>query len=77
MENALDEDEIIAAFMSQENIGLAADHQDYAGDLVEDWNIDPAEWIEENFADVDSAIAQRAADRINESGPWVYLDRFE
>ncbi len=49
MENALDEDEIIAAFMSQENIGLAADHQDYAGDLVEDWNIDPAEWIEEKL----------------------------
>ncbi|WP_147324538.1 hypothetical protein [Shinella sp. WSJ-2] len=73
----MDDDEIIAAFMSQENIGLAADHQDYAGDLVEDWNIDPAEWIEENFADVDPAIAQRAADRINASGPWVYLDRFE
>ncbi|KKX26707.1 hypothetical protein [Rhizobium sp. LC145] len=73
----MNEDEIIAAFVSQENIGLAVDHQDYAGDLVEDWNIDPREWIEENFVDVDPAIAERTADRINESGPWVYLDRFE
>ncbi|MGO8568540.1 hypothetical protein ACC870_15415 [Rhizobium ruizarguesonis] len=37
------EDEIVEAFESQENIGLAVDHQDYAGDLVEDWNIDPRE----------------------------------
>ncbi|MBY3333919.1 hypothetical protein [Rhizobium laguerreae] len=71
----MSEDEIVAVFESQENIGLAVDHQDYAGDLVEDWNIDPREWIQENFSDVDPAVADRAAHRISESGPWVYLDQ--
>lgn len=71
------EDEIVEAFESQENIGLAVDHQDYAGDLVEDWNIDPREWIEENFVDIEPVVAERAANRISENGPWVYLDRFE
>ncbi|TIV59099.1 hypothetical protein [Mesorhizobium sp.] len=67
--------EIVTDFRSQENIGLALDHQDYAGDLVEEWNIDAEEWIRENYPDADDETVANAAHRIEEAGPWVYTDR--
>lgn len=66
--------EIVAEFLDQENIGLAIDNQNYAGDLVDDWNIDAADWIHDNFPDADDDTAAHAALRIEEKGPWVYTD---
>ncbi|MBA1143790.1 hypothetical protein [Mesorhizobium neociceri] len=66
--------EIVAEFLSQENVGLAIDNQNYAGDLVDDFNIDAAEWIRDNFPDADEEAVEHAAQRIEEKGPWVYTD---
>lgn len=76
MDNQL-ANEIVADFRSQENIGLALDHQHYAGNLVEAWNIDAEEWIRESYPDADDETVASAARQIEEAGPWVYTDQDE
>ncbi|TPM36519.1 hypothetical protein [Mesorhizobium sp. B2-3-5] len=61
--------EIVAEFLGQGNVGLSIDHQNYAGDLVDDWNIDALDWVHDNFPDADDETAQHAAQRIEEKGP--------
>ena len=67
--------EIVADFRNQENIGLALDHQHYAGELSEANNIDAEEWIRENYPDADDETVANSAHQIEEAGPWVCTDR--